>query len=133
MLALKIPFREKPVLHGRHGWTKATFEAWSFHSSSPLRYRSPASMEPLFRYKLFKTLVLSSPNRKLKVDPLARQPPIHLGISIQPKVHAPTLLLIQHHLRDLRAVLTGAHALADDLDGVDDIGENGVMHGGQGA
>ena len=79
------------------------------------------------------SLVLGGAHRKLKVDPLPCQPPIDLSISIEPKVHAPTLLLVQHYLRDLGTILTGAHTLADDFDRVDDVGEDGVVHGGQGA
>lgn len=42
------------------------------------------------------------------------------------------LLLIQDHLDGLAAVLLGADALADDLDGVDEVIEDGVVDGGQG-
>lgn len=39
-------------------------------------------------------LKLDSSNRKFKADALPRQPPIDLGISIQPKINASALLLI---------------------------------------
>ena len=83
-------------------------------------------------HSIFISLILSDAHWKLKVDPFPRQSPIDLGVSIEPKVHTPALLLVQHYLRDLGAVLAGANTLADDLDRVDDIGEDGVVHGGQG-
>lgn len=43
------------------------------------------------------------------------------------------LLLVEDDLEDLAAVLLGAEALADDLDGEDEIGQDGVVHGGQGS
>lgn len=79
------------------------------------------------------SLILCGAHRKFKVDTLPRQPPIDLSVSIEPKVHTPALLLVQYYLRDLGAILTGAHTLADDLDRVDNVGEDGVVHGGQGA
>lgn len=42
------------------------------------------------------------------------------------------LLLVQDHLDGLATVLLGADALADDLDGVDEVVEDGVVDGGQG-
>lgn len=79
------------------------------------------------------SLILSSPHRKFKVHPLPCQPSVHLGISIQPEVHASTLFLVQNHLRDLRAVLTGTHPLANNLDWIYDVGKDGVVYSGQGA
>ena len=43
------------------------------------------------------------------------------------------LLLVQDDLHRLGAVLLGADALADDLDRVDEVTEDGVVHGRQGA
>ena len=48
-------------------------------------------------------------------------------------VNTATLLLVQDNLQGLAAVLLGADALADDLDGVDEVGEDGVVDGGQSA
>ena len=80
------------------------------------------------------TLILRrSPQRELEPDPFPRQLPIHLGVRIEPVIHPAALLLVQHDLQHLTAVLARAGALADDLDGVDDVAEDGVVHGRQGA
>ena len=46
-------------------------------------------------------------------------------------VNTTLLLLVQDNLQGLAAVLLGADALADDLDGVDQVGQDGVVDGGQ--
>ena len=46
-------------------------------------------------------------------------------------VDTTTLLLVQDNLDGLAAVLLGADALADNLDGVDKVGEDGVVDGRQ--
>lgn len=46
-------------------------------------------------------------------------------------VNATTLLLVQDDLDGLAAVLLGADTLADDLDGVDEVGEDGVVDGSE--
>lgn len=48
-------------------------------------------------------------------------------------VNTTLLLLVQDNLQGLAAVLLGADALADDLDGVDQVGQDGVVDGGQSA
>lgn len=48
-------------------------------------------------------------------------------------VNTTLLLLVQNNLQGLAAVLLGADALADDLDGVDQVGQDGVVDGGQSA
>lgn len=46
-------------------------------------------------------------------------------------VNATTLLLVQDDLDGLAAILLGADTLADDLDGVDEVGEDGVVDGSE--
>ena len=48
-------------------------------------------------------------------------------------VNTTTLLLVKDDLEGLGAVLLGAGALADDLDGEDEISEDGVVDSGQSA
>jgi hypothetical protein len=48
-------------------------------------------------------------------------------------VNTTTLLLVQNDLESLAAVLLGADTLADDLDGVNEVVEDGVVDSGQGA
>lgn len=43
------------------------------------------------------------------------------------------LLLVEDDLQDLAAILLGAETLADDLDRVDEVVEDGVVHGGEGS
>jgi hypothetical protein len=48
-------------------------------------------------------------------------------------VNTTALLLVEDDLEGLAAVLLGAGALADDLDGVDEVVEDGVVDGREGA
>lgn len=48
-------------------------------------------------------------------------------------VNTTTLLLIQNNLHGLAPVLLGADTSAHNLNGVDEVGEDGVVHGSQGA
>jgi hypothetical protein len=76
-------------------------------------------------------LVLNSSTlRELKVNTTTRQLLVHLGISIKSVIHTTLLLLIEHNLQDLASILLGPQSLADDLDGVDEVGEDGVVDGG---
>jgi hypothetical protein len=75
-------------------------------------------------------LILSSTALwELEVDTLACQSLVHLRVGIEPVVNTAALLLVKHNLEDLGAVFLSAHALADDLDGVDEVVEDGVVHG----
>ena len=62
-----------------------------------------------------------------------RQFPVDFAVGIEAMVDAAPLLLIQDDLQQLAAVGAGAGALADDFDGVDEVVEDGFVHGGQGA
>ena len=46
-------------------------------------------------------------------------------------IHAALLLLIQDNLQCLAAVLLGAQTLAYDLDGVDEVGQDGIVNSGE--
>ena len=46
-------------------------------------------------------------------------------------VHPTALLLVQDALQQLRSVLLGANALSNDLDGVDQVSEEGVVDCGE--
>lgn len=48
-------------------------------------------------------------------------------------VNTTLLLLIQNNLQGLGAILLGAGALADDLDGVDEVGQDSLVDSGQSA
>lgn len=70
---------------------------------------------------------------ELEGDTAAGQLAVDLGVGVQAVVDTATLLLVEDDLEVLGAVLLGAEALADDLDGEDEVGEDGVVDGGQGA
>jgi hypothetical protein len=70
---------------------------------------------------------------ELEVDRLASEALVHLGVGVQPVVHAATLLLVEHNLQELAAVLFGAETLANDLDGVDEVSQDGIVHRGEGS
>lgn len=68
---------------------------------------------------------------ELEVHTLAGQTLVDLRVGVEAVVDAAALLLVEDDLEDLGVVLLGADALADDLDGVDEVGEDGVVDGGQ--
>lgn len=77
------------------------------------------------------TLILCSTLRELEVDALPRQALVDFAVGIEPVVDTTSLLLVEDALQHLAAVLAGAGALADDLDRVDEIGEDGIVDGGE--
>ena len=78
-------------------------------------------------------LVLSTSLGELKDDTTARQAAVHLRVGVESVVNAATLLLVEDDLEGLGAVLLGAEALADNLDGVDEIRQDGIVHSGKSA
>jgi hypothetical protein len=68
---------------------------------------------------------------ELEVDGLASEALVDLGVGVEPVVDATTLLLVEHNLEELGAILLGAQTLANNLDGVDEVGEDVVVDGGQ--
>jgi len=78
-------------------------------------------------------VVGSSALGELKVDTLAGEALVDLGVGVEPVVDAAALLLVEHDLEDLAAVLAGAETLADDLDGEDEISQDGVVDRGEGS
>ena len=64
---------------------------------------------------------------ELEVDTLASEALVHLAVGVEPVVNTAALLLVENDLEDLAAVLAGTETLADNLDGVDEVGQNGVV------
>lgn len=79
-----------------------------------------------------KPLILAS-LREVEVDTLTSQTLVDLGVSVKTVVDTAALLLVENDFQNLAAVLLGAQTLTDNLDWVDEIGENGVVHRSQGA
>jgi len=78
-------------------------------------------------------LVLGGSDGELEVDTLAGQSLVDLRVGVEAVVNTTTLLLVKNDLEDLGAVLLGAHALANNLDGVDEVGKDGVVDSSQSA
>lgn len=78
-------------------------------------------------------LVLSGGLGELEDDTAAGEAAVDLGVGVEAVVDGAALLLVKDNLEGLGAVLLGAEALADDLDGVDEVGEDGVVDGSEGA
>jgi hypothetical protein len=68
---------------------------------------------------------------ELETDNSSSQSPVHLGVSIQSVINTTLLLLIQHNLQKLAAVLLGAKTLANNLNGVDEIGQYRIVDSGE--
>lgn len=69
--------------------------------------------------------------RELKTNTTTSQLAVNLRVSIESVINTSLLLLIENNLQDLAAIFLGAETLADDLDGEDEVGEDGVMNSGQ--
>lgn len=76
-------------------------------------------------------LVLSWGLWELEVDTLAGQTLVDLRVGVEAVVNTTTLLLVEDDLEDLGAILLGAQTLSDNLDRVDEVGKDGVVHSGQ--
>lgn len=79
------------------------------------------------------SLVVGTTLGEFKDNSTASQPTVDLAVGIKAVVNTTTLLLVQDDLEGLGAVLLGAGTLADDLDGVDEVGEDGVVDSSQSA
>ena len=75
--------------------------------------------------------VLCTALRELEVDTFASQTLVDLAVGVESVVHTTPLLLVEHDLEDLAAVLPSAHTLADNLNRVDEIREDGIVDGGE--
>lgn len=74
---------------------------------------------------------VSSRLRELEVDTLSCQTLVDLRVGVKAVIDTTALLLIEQNLEDLGAVLLGAHTLANNLDRVDEISEDGVVDCGE--
>lgn len=70
---------------------------------------------------------------ELEDDATASEAAVDLGVGVEAVVNTTTLLLVEDDLEGLGVVLLGAEALADNLDGVDEVGKDGVVDGSQSA
>lgn len=77
-------------------------------------------------------IITTTPLRKLKNHTASSQPLINLTISIKSMIYTTLLLLVQNDLQNTTAIFLGAYTLADNIHGIHEIGEDGVVHGGEG-
>lgn len=78
-------------------------------------------------------LLLNLVGRELKVDILASELLVDGGKGVDLVLKGGGILGVKEDLDDLGAIGLDAGALADDLSGVDNVLEGGVVHGSQGA
>lgn len=78
-------------------------------------------------------LELSAALGELEGDSTAGETAVDLAVSIEAVVNAAVFSRVEDDLEGLGAVLLGANALANDLDGVNEVGEDGVVDSGQSA
>ena len=78
-------------------------------------------------------VIRTAAQRELKAANPTGQFPIHLRVSVQSVVYTTTLLLIQHNLQHLTSILLGPQSLANNLNRVDHISEDSVVHGSEGS
>jgi hypothetical protein len=71
--------------------------------------------------------------RELEVDVAACQTAVDLRVGVEAVVNTTTLLLVKDDLEGLGAVLLGAETLADDLDGVDEVGQDSIVDSSESA
>lgn len=64
---------------------------------------------------------------ELKGDTTAGETSVDLGVGIESVVNTSLLLLIEDDLQQLAAILLGAETLANNLDWVDEVGEDSVV------
>lgn len=95
----------------------SSFQVFCFHIKSLL---------------FFWNLVISSAALgELENNVAAGQSSVNLAIGIEAVVNTTTLLLVENDLDGLAAILLGADTLANNLNGVDDVGEDGVVDSSQ--
>jgi len=95
-----------------------------FPVPSPLHQHTHISLSPSLVFTL-------SADWELKRHTPSSQLPVHITVCVESVVNTTPLLLVQDDLHQLAAVLAGTDTLSDDLDWVDDIGEDGVVDGGE--
>jgi hypothetical protein len=78
-------------------------------------------------------LVRGFRQRELEVDVGAGQALVHLGVGVQTVVDRAALLLVENDADDTAAVSALEHAATDNLNRIDEIGQDGVVDGLEGA
>lgn len=116
-----------------HFYTSPKFDLFRFAQRRKTKPDCSSFRFPMW-YHTALTLVLGRARLgELKGDAAAGEAAVDLGVGVEAVVDAAALLLVEDDLQQLGTVLLGAEALADDLDGVDEVGQDGIVDGGQSA
>lgn len=86
-----------------------------------------------FSFRRYKTNLLVSGLGELEDDVAAGEAAVDLSVGVDAVVDASALLLVKDDLEGLAAVLLGADALANNLNGVAEIGKDGIVDSRQSA
>lgn len=78
-------------------------------------------------------VVGSSAHGELEATNTSRQFSVDLRVRVESVVHTTALLLVQNDLEDLASVFLGSQSLSDNLNGVNHVGEDGLVDGSQGS
>jgi hypothetical protein len=87
----------------------------------------------IFFKKSFHLVLSNAALRELENNVTAGESSVDLAVGIKAVVDTTTFLLVKDNLDGLAAILLGADTLANNLNGVDDVGQNGVVDGSQSA
>lgn len=94
---------------------------------------SPVQSSPVQLHDRLLLVLGSASLGELEGDGAACQAAVDLGVSVDAVVDVAALSLVQDDLEKLAVVLLGAQTLADDLDGVDQVAQDGIVNGSQGS
>jgi hypothetical protein len=108
-------------------YAETVFSQMPFHANAGCR---PSVHFQRSNYCL--TLVLSRASLgELEGDTTASESAVDLRVGVESVVNTTALLLVKDDLEKLATILLSAEALADDLDGVDEISQDSVVHSSQ--
>jgi len=76
-------------------------------------------------------LVLSSALWEFETDATTGQLAVDLRVGIESVINTSLLLLVKDNLQDLATILLGAETLANNLDWVNQVGEDSIVNSGK--
>jgi hypothetical protein len=96
---------------------------------NPVTSSPPSASQNSLNTTSFSVLGLAL--RKFKSNTSTCQPSVDLGVGIESVVHATSLLLVKNNLQGLGTIFLRSDALSDDLNRVDEVGEDSIMNSGE--
>lgn len=76
-------------------------------------------------------VILATADWEFETTGSASEFPVDLRVGIESVVNTTSFLLVQDNLQDLASILLGSQSLSNNLDGVDNISQDGIVDGGQ--